>query len=363
MGSKTPLHQKHVDAGARIVDFGGWDMPLHYGSQKEEHHAVRQGAGVFEVSHMTIVDLRGDRARDFLRHLLANDVAKLHEYGKALYTCMLNPEGGVIDDLIIYFLSDTDYRMVVNAATRDKDLAWITKQAADFDVGVLERPELAMIAVQGPKARELAAPCIDAKYREAALAMKPFFGMQAGDWFIARTGYTGEDGWEICMPAAEAHTVWDRLLAAGVVPCGLGARDTLRLEAAMNLYGTDMDETVSPLEAGLNWTISWEPADRDFIGRAALQEFRDKPNRQRFVGLLLEDRGVLRNHQKVVIEGVGEGEITSGGFSPTIGKSIALARVPAGDYDRAQVEVRGKLLNVRIVKTPFVRNGQIRIDI
>jgi len=321
MGSKTPLHEKHVDAGARIVDFGGWDMPLHYGSQKEEHHAVRQGAGVFEVSHMTIVDLRGDRARDFLRYLVANDVAKLHEYGKALYTCMLNPEGGVIDDLIIYYLSDTDYRIVVNAATRDKDLAWITKQAAEFDVSVLERPELAMIAVQGPKARELAAPCIDAEYREAALAMKPFFGMQAGDWFIARTGYTGEDGWEICMPAAEAPAVWDRLLAAGVVPCGLGARDTLRLEAAMNLYGTDMDETVSPLEAGLNWTIAWDPDDRDFIGRAALQEFRDKPNKQRFVGLLLEDRGVLRNHQKVVVEGIGEGEITSGGFSPTMGKS------------------------------------------
>ena len=220
-----------------------------------------------------------------------------------------------------------------------------------------------MIAVQGPNARELAAPCIDAEYREAALAMKPFFGMQAGDWFIARTGYTGEDGWEICMPAADANSVWDRLLAAGVEPCGLGARDTLRLEAAMNLYGTDMDETVSPLEAGLSWTIAWEPADRDFIGRAALEEFRNKPEKQRFVGLLLEDRGVLRNHQKVIVDGVGEGEITSGGFSPTIGKSIALARVPAGNYDRAQVEVRGKLLNVRIVKTPFVRNGKIRIDI
>jgi aminomethyltransferase len=288
---------------------------------------------------------------------------KLQEYGKALYTCMLNPDGGVIDDLIIYYISDTDYRMVVNAATRDKDLAWIKQQAVEFDVSVLERPELAMIAVQGPNARELAAPCVDAEYREAALAMKPFFGMQAGDWFIARTGYTGEDGWEICMPAADAHGVWDRLLAAGVEPCGLGARDTLRLEAAMNLYGTDMDETVSPLEAGLNWTIAWEPADRDFIGRAALEAFRNKPEKQRFVGLLLDDRGVLRNHQKIIVDGVGEGEITSGGFSPTIGKSIALARMPAGDYDRAQVEVRGKLLNVRIVKTPFVRNGQIRIDI
>ena len=363
MGSKTPLHEKHVDAGARIVDFGGWDMPLHYGSQKEEHHAVRQNAGVFDVSHMTIVDLAGERVREFLQHLVANDVAKLKEYGKALYTAMLNSDGGVIDDLIIYYLSDTNYRLVVNAATRIKDLAWIREQAGAFDIAVNERAELAMVAVQGPNARELAAPCIAAEFRDAALAMKPFFGMQAGDVFIARTGYTGEDGWEVCMPAADAPVVWDRLLAAGVVPCGLGARDTLRLEAAMNLYGTDMDETVSPLEAGLNWTIAWEPAERDFIGRAALEALREAGNNQRFVGLLLEDRGVLRNHQKVVVDGVGEGEITSGGFSPTIGKSIALARVPAGDYDRAQVEVRGKLLNVRIVKTPFVRNGKIRIDI
>jgi aminomethyltransferase len=363
MGSKTPHYDKHVEAGARIVDFGGWDMPLHYGSQKEEHHAVRQKAGVFDVSHMTIVDMKGDRAREFLRYLVANDVAKLKDYGKALYTCMLTPDGGVIDDLIIYYMSDTDYRMVVNASTREKDLAWIRKQAEAFEIDVVERAELAMVAVQGPKARELAAPCIDAEHREAALSLEPFFGIEAGGWFIARTGYTGEDGWEIVMPAADAHAVWDRLLAAGVVPCGLGARDTLRLEAAMNLYGSDMDETISPLEAGLEWTVAWEAADRDFIGRAALEKQRENTDRRRFVGLLLEDKGVLRNHQKVVVDGVGEGEITSGGFSPTIGRSIALARVPAGDYDRAQVEVRGKLLNVRIVKTPFVRNGQIRIEV
>ena len=363
MGSKTPLFDKHNEAGARIVDFGGWDMPLHYGSQMEEHHAVRQNAGVFDVSHMTIVDLSGERVRAFLQYLVANDVAKLKDYGKALYTCMLNAEGGVIDDLIIYFMGDTDYRLIVNAATRDKDLAWIREQAAAFDVAVEERAELAMVAVQGPNARKLAAPCIDSEHRGAALALKPFNGLQAGNVFNARTGYTGEDGWEICMPAADAASVWDSLLAAGVAPCGLGARDTLRLEAAMNLYGTDMDDGVSPLEAGLNWTIAWDPTDRDFIGRGPLQALRESTDRQRFVGLLLEDRGVLRNHQKVVVEGVGEGEITSGGFSPTIGKSIALARVPAGDYDRAQVEVRGKLLNVRIVKTPFVRNGQIRIDL
>ncbi|MCH9694354.1 MAG: glycine cleavage system aminomethyltransferase GcvT [Gammaproteobacteria bacterium] len=363
MGSKTPLFDKHNEAGARIVDFGGWDMPLHYGSQKEEHHSVRQNAGVFDVSHMTIVDLSGERVRDFLRYLVANDVAKLKDYGKALYTCMLNPDGGVIDDLIIYFIADTEYRLIVNAATRDKDLAWIREQAEAFAVAVAERGELAMLAVQGPNARELAASCIAAEHRDAALALRPFNGLQAGDMFVARTGYTGEDGWEVCMPASQAPGVWDRLLAAGVAPCGLGARDTLRLEAAMNLYGTDMDDNVSPLEAGLAWTIAWQPDERDFIGRAALEKHRANTDRQRFVGLLLEDKGVLRNHQKVLVDGAGEGEITSGGFSPTIGKSIALARVPAGDYDRAQVEVRGKLLNVRIVKTPFVRNGKIQIDV
>ena len=363
MGSKTPLYDKHVEAGARIVDFGGWDMPLHYGSQKEEHHAVRQHAGMFDVSHMTVVDLKGPNTRDFLRRLVANDIAKLKDYGKALYTCMLNEDGGVIDDLIIYFIGDEDFRLVVNAATREKDLAWIRTQAESFDVDVTERAELAMIAVQGPQARELAAPCVDAEHRDAALALKPFNGMFAGDWFVARTGYTGEDGWEMVLPAAEAPSVWDRLIAGGVAPCGLGARDTLRLEAAMNLYGSDMDETISPLEAGLAWTVAWEPEDRDFIGRGSLEAQRNDPNKRRFVGLLLEDKGVLRNHQKVVVEGIGEGEITSGGFAPTIGRSIALARVPAGDYDRAQVEVRNKLLNVRIVKVPFVRNGQIRIDV
>ena len=363
MGSRTPLYQKHLDANARIVDFGGWDMPLHYGSQKEEHHAVRSKAGIFDVSHMTIVDLSGARVREFLQRLVANDVAKLKDYGKALYTCMLNPDGGVIDDLIIYLMAETGYRLIVNAATREKDLAWIREQAAAFDVDVVERDELAMIAVQGPDARELAAPLVDSQWRDAALALKPFNGLQADDTFIARTGYTGEDGWEIVLPAAAAPAMWEGLIQAGAAPCGLGARDTLRLEAAMNLYGSDMDESISPLEAGLEWTVAWEPADRDFIGRGPLEALRDSGARRRFVGLLLEDRGVLRNHQRVVVEGVGEGEITSGGFSPTIEGSIALARLPAGDYDRAQVDVRGKLLNVRIVKTPFVRNGQIRIDV
>jgi len=363
MGLKTPLYDKHLEAGARIVDFGGWDMPVNYGSQKEEHHAVRQHAGVFDVSHMTIVDLSGERTQQFLRYLLANDVAKITQAGKAMYTCMLNESGGVIDDLIVYFFDAENYRLVVNAATREKDLAWIREHAEPYDVRVSERAELAMLAVQGPKARELAAPVIDEQWRDQALLLKPFTAMYAGDLFVARTGYTGEDGWEILMPAADAAAIWDRLLAAGVVPCGLGARDTLRLEAAMNLYGNDMDTSFTPLESGLEWTIAWEPADRVFIGRSALEQQQTADNVRRFVGLVLEGKGVLRGHQRIVVDGVGEGEITSGGFSPTMERSIALARLPAGDYDRAKVDIRGKLLDVRVVKPPFVRNGQIRVEL
>ena len=363
MGSQTPLYSCHVEAGARIVDFGGWDMPLHYGSQLEEHHAVRKHAGAFDVSHMTVVDLGGAGAREFLRHLLANDVDKLKEQGKALYSCMLNDNGGVIDDLITYYLAPDRYRVIVNAATREKDLAWVNEQAASYEVDVAERPELAMIAVQGPQARVLAATLVDEQWREQALALKPFYAVEAGDLFIARTGYTGEDGWEIVIPAELAPTFWRQCLGAGIEPCGLGARDTLRLEAGMNLYGTDMDETISPLEAGLGWTIAWDPEDRDFIGRGPLTEMRSNSGRRKFAGLLLESKGVLRNHQRVVVEGKDDGEITSGGFSPTLQRSIATARIPAGDYEHAQVEVRNRLLDVRVVKMPFVRNGKIRINL
>ncbi len=363
MGSQTPLYACHVEAGARIVDFGGWDMPLHYGSQLEEHHAVRKHAGVFDVSHMTVVDLSGAGATEFLHRLLANDVARLKQQGKALYSCMLNTAGGVLDDLITYYLGPDRYRLIVNAATREKDLAWIDEQSGSYALEVAERPELAMIAVQGPQARSLVAPLIDAQWCEAALALQPFYALEAGDLFIARTGYTGEDGWEIVLPAAQAPMFWRQCLDTGIQPCGLGARDTLRLEAGMNLYGADMDETVSPLEAGLGWTIAWEPQDRDFIGRGPLTEMRSNPGKRKFAGLLLEGKGVLRNHQRVVVEGKDDGEITSGGFSPTLKRSIAMARIPAGDYETAQVEVRNRLLDVRVVAMPFVRNGKIRIDL
>jgi aminomethyltransferase len=364
MGLKTPLYDTHVQQGAKIVDFGGWDMPLHYGSQIEEHHAVRRDAGMFDVSHMAIVDLTGGRVREFLSYLLANDVDRLKTFGKALYSCMLLPNGGVIDDLIVYYMSETWYRMVVNAGTRNKDLAWITRHALDFGVSVAERKDLAMVAVQGPNARAKSAALLSPPQQLAVMELKPFFGAPYGSWFVARTGYTGEDGFEIMIPATDAPDAWARLLALGVKPAGLGARDTLRLEAGMNLYGNDMSEDVHPLESGLGWTVAFEPNDRDFIGRQALERARRGPGRE-LVGLLLEDRGVLRSHQKVLVGGAdaSTGEVTSGTFSPTLNRSIALARLPKTSHSAVQVEIRDKLHPARIVKPPFVRHGKPLIDL
>ncbi len=360
MGSRTPLYEQHLALGAKMVDFGGWDMPLHYGSQVEEHHQVRRDCGVFDVSHMTVVDVSGAQAKAYLQHLLANDVERLQVMGKALYSGMLNEEGGVIDDLITY-LTEYGYRVVVNAATRDKDLAWMQAQTAGFDVTLNERAELAMLAIQGPNARSKTAELVSVSRAALINELKPFQGMPDGEWFIARTGYTGEDGLEIMLPAAEAADFLQELVGAGIAPIGLGARDTLRLEAGMNLYGQDMDESVSPLAANMGWTIGWEPVSRDFVGRAALQAQRSVGNQPRLVGLVLEERGVLRAHQVVRVEGVGDGEITSGSFSPTLGKSIALARVPAATAERAQVEIRGKWFPVRVVQPVFVRNGKALI--
>jgi aminomethyltransferase len=358
MGRRTPLYESHLARGARMVDFGGWDMPVHYGSQIDEHHAVRRDAGMFDVSHMAVVDLHGARARPFLLELLANDVGKLATPGAALYTCMLNERGGVIDDLIAYFLAEDRFRLVVNAGTRDKDLAWIGARAGGYAVEVRERPDLAMVAVQGPQARSKAAPLLDSG-REAALALKPFAATAAGDLFVARTGYTGEDGWEIVVPATRVVAMWDALAARGIAPCGLGARDTLRLEAGMNLYGSDMDEQTTPLESGLAWTVAFTPGRR-FVGRDALEAQRAAGVPRKLVGLVLEDRGVLRSHQPVLTE-AGTGEVTSGTFSPTMQRSIALARVPAAAGTKVEVEIRGKRLKAAVVKPPFVRNGEVRV--
>ena len=363
MGSKTPLFAEHERMGARIVPFGGWDMPLHYGSQLDEHHAVRGDAGMFDVSHMRVIDLTGEGAHDFLRCLLANDVAKLQTPGKALYSCMLNERGGVIDDLIVYYREPCSYRAVVNAGTAQKDLVWMRERAEGYNIAITSRPDLAMIAVQGPQARDKASALLPADMREPAMVLKPFFAVDSGDWFVARTGYTGEDGFEIMLPAEQAPHLWQQLNDAGVAPCGLGARDTLRLEAGMNLYGQDMDEDVSPLESGLGWTVAWEPKERDFFGRAALEAQKAAGGLRRFVGLLLTGRGVLRGHQKVLVDGNEAGEITSGGFSPTLQRSIAFARVQPDIGETCAVDIRGKAVSAKVVKPPFVRKGTACIEL
>lgn len=365
MGQRTPLYDLHLALGAKMVDFGGWDMPLHYGSQVEEHHQVRRDCGVFDVSHMCVVDVSGSQAKAYLQHLLANDVERLQVSGKALYSAMLNEQGGVIDDLIVYLNDSLEgrsgYRLVVNAATRDKDLAWMRQQSGAFAVELHERRELAMLAIQGPHAR--AKTCELVTQARAALIheLKPFQGLAEGDWFIARTGYTGEDGLEIMLPADQAVEFFNDLVGAGISPIGLGARDTLRLEAGMNLYGQDMDENVTPLAANMAWSIAWAPAGRQFVGRRALEALKSSGVQSRLVGLVLEERGVLRAHQVVRVGDVGEGEITSGSFSPTLGKSIALARVPTATGERAEVEIRGKWYPVRVVKPKFVRYGKALI--
>jgi aminomethyltransferase len=340
-----------------MVDFGGWDMPVNYGSQIEEHHAVRRDAGLFDVSHMQVMDIEGKDVRGFLRHALANNVDKLKVPGKALYSCLLNEAGGVIDDLITYFFREDYFRLVVNAGTAAKDIAWLQDLAAKEAPGlkITPRSDLAIIAIQGPNARARYWDAYPA-HRAATEALKPFNAAQAGDTMVARTGYTGEDGFEIVMPATAAESVWKSLVAKGARECGLGARDTLRLEAGMNLYGQDMDEGVSPLDAGLAWTVDLE-SPRDFVGKAALAA---KGQQREFLGLVLtESGGVLRGHQKT-LDARGEGEITSGTFSPTLSKSIALARLPLGTApgDTVRVQVRDKALAARIVKPPFVRNGK-----
>jgi aminomethyltransferase len=361
MTQKTILNDTHRALGAKMVDFGGWDMPIHYGSQIEEHHQVRRDAGMFDVSHMTVVDLHGPRTREFLRHLVANSVDKLKAPGKALYTCMLDENGGVIDDLIIYFMSESFFRLVVNAATHDKDLAWINKQAAPFDVQVKERADFAMIAVQGPTARAKVQGLLRESDRAAAGKLTRFAAIEAQTadgvpLFVARTGYTGEDGYEIVLPEASAVAFWNALLGVGVKPAGLGARDTLRLEAGMNLYGQDMDETVTPYEAALAWTVALDEG-RDFIGRAVLEKQKANGASRQMIGLVMDEKGVLRHGQKV-LTAQGEGEVLSGTFSPTLGKAIAFARVPAGAPGEVRVDIRGKEVPVRAVKFPFVREGQ-----
>jgi aminomethyltransferase len=366
----TPLNSVHRALGAKMVDFGGWDMPVNYGSQIEEHNAVRGDAGMFDVSHMCVVDLKGANVRGFLRGLLANNVDKLQAPGKALYSCMLNPQGGVIDDLIVYYFAEDWFRLVVNAGTAEKDIAWIRQQNDATSSGLSITPRradlsddgIALVAVQGPNARAKVWQVVP-QTQTASESLKPFNAVIVndtpfGELMVARTGYTGEDGFEIGVPASQVDALWNALAAAGVKPAGLGARDTLRLEAGMNLYGQDMDDNVSPLDAGLAWTVDLV-SERDFIGKSALQQAGQKQN---FVGLILREKGgILRAHQKVVAASGNAGEITSGTFSPSMQQAIALARVPldVAIGDTVHVEIRDKKLAASVVKLPFVRNGKI----
>lgn len=376
---RTPLYQSHVDNNGKIVDFSGWELPIHYGSQIDEHEAVRTDAGMFDVSHMVITDVEGAEAKAWLQKLLANDVAKLKTVGKALYSGMLNAEGGIIDDLIVYLMNEdeTQYRIISNAATRDKDLAQFNKVAEDFEVTLTERPELAILAIQGPNAvtkLKQAKP----SWSDILDGLKPFVGAdladtEAADWFVARTGYTGEDGVEVILPGDNAAEFYQLMLDQGVKPAGLGARDTLRMEAGMNLYGHDMDETISPYECNMGWTLALKD-DRDFVGREALtakrQQAKDNGTAMKQVGLLLETRGVLREGMTVSInQGTDKettGIITSGTYSPSLEQSIAIARIPESvtDEDTVQVDLRGKgkFVDVRVLKLPFVRNGEKQFD-
>lgn len=356
---KTPLYASHLALNAKMVDFHGWEMPLHYGSQLDEHHHVRQDAGMFDVSHMNIVDVLGAGGRQFLRHLLTNDVDTLQHTGRALYSCMCNEHGGIIDDLIVYQRAPDNYRLVLNSATRAHDLAWLRDKIRGFSAGLQERADLAMIAVQGPNAIKKASTALNPAQVDALSTLEPFESVEIDKWFFSRTGYTGEDGLEIIVPQKDVAALWNALLDAGIKPCGLGARDTLRLEAGLMLYGQDMDETTSPLESALGWTVKWEPADRGFSGMGALLAQKAHGVKRKLVGLTLMDKGVMRTGQRVVIEGLPDGIITSGTWSPTLSKSIALARVPVETGEQVHVDIRGKMVTAAVGKPRFVKHGQI----
>jgi aminomethyltransferase len=355
--SKTPLHSQHEALGAKIVDFGGWALPVNYGSQIDEHHAVRNNCGMFDVSHMTVSDVTGPQTLPFLSKVLANDIAKISAAsGRALYSCMLNQDGGVIDDLIVYYIDDKHCRLVTNAGTNEKDMTWLKQHATAFDIKFEERPELALIAIQGPNALQVCTQVLPSELALVAASLSRFQGGFAGQEFIGRTGYTGEDGVELIVSAELANSLWSALVDAGVQACGLGARDTLRLEAGMALYGNDLDERHTPLESGLKWTLKLDD-QRNFIGKQALI---DSNSEDTLVGLILLDRGVLRGHQEVFIGDRRIGEITSGTFSPSLEQSIGLARVslPLKIGDQVEIVVRSKRLMAIVAKYPFIKNGQ-----
>ncbi len=365
---KTPLHAQHVAAGAKMVNFGGWDMPIDYSGKGlgviKEHLAVRRAAGLFDVSHMGEVDIVGSGALAFLQRVTSNDVAKLQD-GHAQYSALPMPTGAPVDDIIVYRFSAERFLLVVNASNRAKDVAWLQSQGAQGCEINDRSDEFALLALQGPKAAGILQTLT-----KAELASVGYYKFTTGTVAglaatMARTGYTGEDGFEIMVKAAEGPALWDALLAAGsadgLVPAGLGARDTLRLEAKMCLYGNDIDETTTLVEAGLGWITCVEPHKGDFNGRSVLAEQKAKGTSRKLVGFEMKDRGIARHGYPVLVAGKPVSTVTSGSMAPFLEKNIGLAYVPsehAAVGSPLGIEIRGASVAAEIVRTPFYKRAK-----
>ncbi len=347
MLQQTALHSWHAQHGAKLVPFAGFDMPLHYGSQLDEHQMVRKKAGLFDVSHMQLTHLAGDNVTEMLRYLLSQDVAALAA-NQASYGCLLNARGGIIDDVIVYRLAENQYWMVSNAATKTKVMPWLKQHAENFSVTLASLDDYSLIAIQGPEAIEKTAALFD-----GVRDIPPFGFLTTDDGLmLARTGYTGEDGFEIMAPHARITAIWQQFLELGAKPCGLGARDTLRLEAGLNLYGQDMDENTTPLSSGLSFALHW--TDRDFMGRDVLTAMKKENDFWLRKGLILHHGGILRPGMKVMGD-FGESKVLSGSYSPTLSASIALVRLPQGTEQGIHVVIRNKSIPVEVVRPPFYR--------
>ena len=354
--NKTPLNNAHIELGAKMVNFSHWEMPISYTSLIEEHHAVRNTAGVFDVSHMSIFDFNGGDQVAFFEKIFANDIKKISNEDKAIYGALLNEEGGILDDLIIYHANEK-FRLVSNCSTREQNRQWYEKHAVEFGVEVVERSDMGILAIQGPDALSKI-QSIDG-INPQVNNLQSFGCMFDGDKLYARTGYTGEDGLEIIVPSVDINQFWDQALRLGCTPIGLGARDTLRLEAGLNLYGNDMTIENHPYESNLGWTIDMTDENRQFIGKQALLSI-DQSKSQKIVGIILRDKGVLRSGYEVIHD-EGKGVVLSGSYSPTLQSSIGLARVDQGYKKDGKVMIRNKMLNIDFVSPRFIERGKISI--
>jgi aminomethyltransferase len=352
--NKTPLNKSHIELGAKMVNFSNWEMPISYSSLIEEHNAVRNTVGIFDVSHMSVFDFDGDNQVAFFEKIFANDIKKIYKDNKAIYGALLNEEGGILDDLIIYH-ANNKFRLVSNCSTREQNRQWFEKHAVEFGVKVMERSDMGILAIQGPDAlnKILKIKEIDNQVN----TLQSFGCMFEGDKLYARTGYTGEDGLELIVPTKDINHLWDQALELGCTPIGLGARDTLRLEAGLNLYGNDMTINNHPYESNMGWTIDMSDESREFIGKDALLSI-DQSKSQKIVGIILQDKGILRSGYEITHE-QGKGVVLSGSYSPTLQSSIGLARVDQGYKENGKVMIRNKLLNIDFVSPRFLGQGKI----